>query len=133
MNPKKVQNLRRLAFEKQGCLCYYCQFPMWEKDPAEFAMGFELPIRLAKYLQCTAEHLVAQQDEGTDTADNIVAACLWCNRLRHLGRSQKAPGPLAYKAKVAQLVRQGKWHPIASSKVAKKLKSDPVRSAVSCP
>jgi hypothetical protein len=118
MNAKKIKHLRQQAFTQQRYLCYYCQFPMWEKNQELFALGHGLPARLVKYLQCTAEHLIARQDDGTDTSENIVAACLWCNRLRHLGRSLKAPNPKIYKERVSKLVGQGKWHPIASSKKA---------------
>lgn len=89
---------------------------MWEADPEQFAIDHALPIRLAKHLKCTAEHLVAQQDKGRDTAENIVAACLWCNHVRHRCRPNNAPDPLAYKSRVRKLVKQGKWHPVAAAR-----------------
>ena len=119
MNPKKRQHLRHQAFEKQSCLCFYCQLPMWETDQEQFARSHSLPVRLVKHLKCTAEHLVPQQDNGRDTVENIVAACLWCNRLRHHGRPHKAPDPATYKATVTRLVARGKWHPVAASKGSK--------------
>ena len=115
MNAKKRPKLRRQAFEKQNCRCFYCQFPMWEENEEQFAFDHDIPVKLTKHLKCTAEHLVAQQDKGRDTAENIVAACLWCNRLRHKGRQHKAPDPTTYKLRVEQLVQQGKWHPVAAS------------------
>jgi|APLow6443716910_1056828.scaffolds.fasta_scaffold65502_2 5-methylcytosine-specific restriction endonuclease McrA len=115
MSANKRQKLRRQAFEKQNCLCFYCQFLMWEKNQEQFAIDHGIPVRLTKHLKCTAEHLVAQQDKGRDTAENIVAACLWCNRLRHKGRQHKAPDPTTYKSIVRRLVQLGKWHPVAAS------------------
>lgn len=116
MSLKKRRQLRRQAFEKQNCRCFYCQLPMWEENQELFARGQGIPARLIKYLKCTAEHLVAQQDNGRDTLENIVAACLWCNRLRHQGRQHKAPEPTTYKSRIAKLVAQGKWHPVAASR-----------------
>lgn len=115
MNQKKRQQLRRKAFEKQNHLCFYCDLPMWEKDPKQFARSQAVPVSLTKHLQCTAEHLVAKQDNGRDTPENIVASCLWCNRHRHHERQHKAPDPESYKSRVSKLVTQGKWHPVASS------------------
>ena len=119
MNQKKLQKLRRNAFAKQNCLCFYCQLPMWEADPQQFASGCGLPTKLAKHLKCTAEHLVARQDKGCDTEENIVAACLWCNHTRHIGRRNKAPDPMTFKAKIQRLVAQGKWHPVIASNHAR--------------
>lgn len=116
MSLKKRRQLRRQAFEKQNCRCFYCQLPMWEEDQEQFARGHGIPARLTKHLKCTAEHLVAQQDNGRDTLENVVAACLWCNRLRHQGRQHKAPDPTTYKSRIANLVAQGKWHPVAASR-----------------
>ena len=116
MNLKMRRQLRRQAFKNQNCRCFYCDFPMWEENQAQFACGNGIPARLTKHLQCTAEHLVAQQDNGRDTVENIVAACLWCNHRRHKGRQHNAPDPTAYKSRVSSLVAQGKWHPVAASR-----------------
>lgn len=115
MNAKKRPQLRRQAFEKQNCRCFYCQLPMWEANQEQFAIEHGIPVRLTKHLKCTAEHLVAQQDKGRDTLENIAAACQWCNRLRHKGRPDKAPDPATYKSWVRKMVQQGKWHPVAAS------------------
>ena len=118
MSTKTIQRLRRQAFVKQDCLCFYCQLPMWEDDQEKFSSSHGLPARLTKHLRCTAEHLVAQQDEGRDSVENIVAACLWCNKLRHFGRANKASDPIKYKSRVTKLISKGKWHPVISSKSA---------------
>lgn len=115
---KNLQRLRRRAFVNQDCLCFYCQLPMWEDNQEKFASSYDLPAELAKHLKCTAEHLVARQDKGRDTAGNIVASCLWCNSLRHLGRPNKAPDPITYKSTVTKLIANGEWHPAIRSKSA---------------
>jgi hypothetical protein len=111
MNPKKLQKLRHKAYIRQDCRCFYCTLPIWEGDPTEFATRFGIALRKAKHLQCTAEHLVAQQDGGGETLGNIAAACLWCNRMRHWKRQEKAPSPEKYKTRVFQLISKRKWHP----------------------
>jgi len=116
MSIKTVRRLRHQAFVSQACLCFYCELPMWETNQEQFVLSHRIPARLSKHLKCTAEHLLAQKDNGCDTAENIVAACQWCNRSRHQGRSHKAPDPLAYKSRVAKLVAKGNWHPVIASK-----------------
>ncbi len=111
MNPKKLQRLRHQAFIQQSCRCFYCSLPMWEGDPSEFSARFGIDPRKVKHLQCTAEHLIAQKDGGSETAQNIAAACLWCNRMRHRGRHNKAPTPAKYKSRVSQLIAKRQWHP----------------------
>jgi hypothetical protein len=110
MNPKKLQRLRHEAYIRQDCRCFYCTLPIWEGDPTEFTTRFGIALRKAKHLQCTAEHLVAQQDGGGETLGNIAAACLWCNRMRHWKRQEKAPGPEKYKTRVFQLIAKRRWH-----------------------
>ena len=104
MNPKKLQRLRHQAFVQQSCRCVYCSLPMWESDPSEFTARHGISLRKAKHLRCTAEHLIAQQDGGGETAQNIAAACLWCNRMRHARRQDRAPSPEKYKNRVSQLM-----------------------------
>ena len=88
---------------------------MCEANQEQFARTHGIPNRLAQHLKCTAEHLVAQHDGGRDTPTNIVAACLWCNRMRHHGRPHNAPDHVSYKSRVANLIAQGKWHPVITS------------------
>lgn len=111
MCQNKRRRLRRQAFQQQNCKCFYCQLPIWEDGEEEFCQRFRISVRLAKLLKSTAEHLLAQQDGGKDTAENIVAACAWCNRRRHHGRHLKAPTPANYRCHIAKRVARGKWHP----------------------
>ena len=115
MNSTKLRKLRQSASIQQNHLCYYCCFPMWHDDSEVFSRDYRLPKLLTKYLQCTAEHLVARQDNGKDAASNIVAACFWCNSRRHRGRSHKAPEAHIYRLRVQRLVSMGRWHPLAAS------------------
>lgn len=111
MNLKKLQKHRHQAYLRQSFCCYYCALPMWEDDPAQFNMRYGVGPRKAKHLRCTAEHLVAQRDGGGEDELNIAAACLWCNRMRHRGRPDKAPDPEKYKRRVTKLIEQRRWHP----------------------
>ncbi|PYD84519.1 restriction endonuclease, partial [Pseudomonas syringae pv. pisi] len=79
------------------------------------SLTYAIESRFTKYLKCTAEHLTARQDEGLDTADNIVAACAWCNKMRHFRREFKAPDPRTYRLQVSRLISMGRWHPLAAS------------------
>ena len=118
MSLQKRRTLRRRAFQAQQCKCFYCQYPMWTDDPEAFARREGMPFKLAKYLRCTAEHLLARQNSGEDTQENIVAACFWCNQARHRGRQHRAPDWASYKAKVEKLISRGRWHPVAASAVS---------------
>lgn len=91
---------------------------MWSVDGQEFARDHGLPPRLVKHLQCTAEHLLPREDGGQDIASNIVAACRWCNKMRHQSRRGKAPDPLSYRSKVLGLIGMKRWHPLVESKNA---------------
>tara|TARA_R100001163_G_scaffold61561_2_gene51653 strand:+ start:670 stop:1044 length:375 start_codon:yes stop_codon:yes gene_type:complete len=102
---------RNLAFRKQGGFCYYCNFPMWEKDIAGFSSRYNLSLRQANQFKCTAEHLLARQDGGKDVEDNIVAACLACNHKRHRGKRKVVPEPQEYIELIQQRLEQGRWHP----------------------
>jgi len=82
---------------------------MWDKDPELFAKTHRLSPRVMRGLQCTAEHLQARQDGGRDTQENIVAACLRCNRQRHQGW-KKAPEPETYLQHVRRQLSQKVWH-----------------------
>jgi len=101
---------RLLAFERQKGRCYYCDVPMWYEKLPEFAGNYGIRESQAKRFQCTAEHLLARQDGGTDERKNIVAACYFCNSTRH--RPSKALSPVEYRKKVLRRVRRQKWHPM---------------------
>lgn len=118
MSSKQLRRLRQQAFENQNRSCFYCRYPIWDTDGCDFARVHGMPPRLAKYLKCTAEHLIARQESGQITPDNIVAACVWCNKMRHQGRQHKAPDPATYRSQVSRLILLGRWHPLAVSKSA---------------
>jgi HNH endonuclease len=105
-NPLAVS--RSLAFSRQSGRCFYCDFPMWTDDPESFASEFNISLRQAKRLKCTAEHLIPRQDGGTSASANIAAACLSCNQQRH--RRPVAPPPDVYREHVKRRVRKRKWH-----------------------
>jgi 5-methylcytosine-specific restriction endonuclease McrA len=107
MTSKALCRHRTIAAEQQGYRCWYCGFPMWDADASGFAQRHGLTRRQAALLRCTAEHLTARQDGGTDRADNIVAACLSCNRLRHQRR--KALTPESLRARVTARIGRGRW------------------------
>jgi 5-methylcytosine-specific restriction endonuclease McrA len=100
---------RLLAFKRQEGRCYYCGVPMWLEMPGEFAHNHGIRESRAKRFRCTAEHLLARQDGGTNKRNNIVAACSFCNSTRH--RSSIALSPVEYRKKVMRRIRCQKWHP----------------------
>ncbi|WP_199231379.1 HNH endonuclease signature motif containing protein [Falsiroseomonas bella] len=83
---------------------------MWDDDPATFAQRHSLSVRLARRFRCTAEHLQARSTGGTDTPDNIVAACAHCNSTRHKRKSP--PSPEVFRMQVARRMERGCWHPV---------------------
>jgi hypothetical protein len=107
----KLQRFRRLAFIRQGCRCYCCNLPIWESDQDKFVALYKIGRRKSEFLKSTAEHLVAQQDGGTDLEENIAAACYWCNHMRHHSRSTSAPNCVKYKEWVIEKVSRRCWHP----------------------
>jgi 5-methylcytosine-specific restriction endonuclease McrA len=106
----RLRKNRLLAFKKQKGRCYYCHAPMWSGKPEEFTSSYGISIRQAKRFQCTAEHLLARQDGGTDERKNIVAACYFCNSTRH--HPLNALSPVKYREKVLRRIRSQKWHPM---------------------
>lgn len=105
--PRKIDRLRLLAFERQQGRCHYCQQIMWLGEPGAFVRKHGCGARAAQQRRCTAEHLVARQDGGKDTAENVVAACRFCNATRHR-RRRPLPAP-AYRKLVRRRMRQGHW------------------------
>lgn len=87
-----IIHLRRLAAKRQGRHCYYCN---------------RLMVSLPQ-LRCTAEHLLARSEHGANSKSNIVAACKFCNAMRH----RQFPNliPAAYAEVVRSLVARNKWH-----------------------
>ena len=92
---KKIRHEKMIA--QNGC-CYYCGLQMWEGRAG----------RRPRALQCTAEHLQARCDGGKDTPENIVAACLFCNRARH--RPKKPRSPEGHREHVRRRMAAGRWH-----------------------
>lgn len=104
---------RNQAFESQNGRCFYCNQPMWSQSSKEFCNKFGISEKSAQLLKCTAEHLIARQDGGSNQKHNIVAACLFCNRTRH--KSPNALSSEKYKAKVQSKMNRDKWHPVRTS------------------
>lgn len=103
----RIQVLRHRAYKQQDGRCYYCGVRMWLTSPSELASITRSPIAWAR-LQCTAEHLLAQSDGGTNSASNVVAACARCNHTRH--RLPRPPEPTAYRRLVSRQVEHRCWH-----------------------
>lgn len=105
---QNIQKTRDSRFCEQEGRCYYCQAPMWRKDPENFAKTHALSKRQALLLQATAEHLKPRCEGGRNDATNIVAACLFCNQHRHMART--ALSPEEFKRKVRKQVAANRWH-----------------------
>ena len=105
---KSPQKAREAAYIQQDSRCYYCSQPMWLGNPASFIRRFKLKESQIRKLQCTAEHLHPWKDGGSNGRQNIVAACLYCNQLRH--RRRKEIDPLTYKKHVQKRLSARRWH-----------------------
>ena len=105
-----IARYREQAFQRQSHRCCYCGFLMWnEKDAGAFrSRHVTLTGKQADDLKCTAEHIIARCDGGTDAAHNIAAACLRCNRGRH-ARAKPLPAD-EFARLVKHRIQQGKWH-----------------------
>ncbi len=104
----KVTTSRQLAFSRQSGRCYYCNLPIWLGNPDLFSARYGLTLGETAFLRCTAEHLVARSDGGSDDPSNIVAACDHCNKKRHRRPVPLEPAP--YKGLVDRRMSQGRWH-----------------------
>lgn len=93
-----IQRSRFIAYQKQAGLCFYCGLRMWLDAP-----------RGPRPLRCTAEHLIARCDGGSDAPSNIVAACWHCNRTRH--KRKHPPAPTLYRDEVRRRLQCGRWLP----------------------
>jgi hypothetical protein len=80
---------------------------MWESDVNAFAARFAISVCEARSLRCTAEHVVARRDGGR-IADNIVAACSFCNGTRHRRRKADLTAE-QFKALVQRRMAAGRW------------------------
>ena len=104
---KTVLRARRLAASTQAFYCFYCSLPMWERDCTAHARRLGVPRAAAKLLRCTAEHLLPHADGGPDLPNNIAAACVFCNRMRH--QLPTVLPPARYRVLVQHRVRVGTW------------------------
>jgi 5-methylcytosine-specific restriction endonuclease McrA len=99
---------RKRSFNLQSGRCYYCESPIWLTDPDHFATTHRLSKQQTRSFQCTAEHLQARCDGGSDSPNNVVAACMYCNAQRHKRKDRIEPA--AYRSLVQSRVRKGRWH-----------------------
>ncbi|MFL8001908.1 HNH endonuclease [Xanthomonas vasicola] len=106
MSNKRLKSLRIRAFQAQSGCCFYCGLSMWLASPHELG----LRPRSARFYQCTAEHLIAQQEGGLDVPENVVAAHTRCNQGRHKRRGP-APSPDVFKQLVRKRLAMGRWWP----------------------
>ena len=103
-----IQIIRTRRMKAQGGVCFYCGFPVWTGDPSDYIRQTGLTRKQAERFRCTAEHLTARCDGGTDAEENIVAACHFCNQTRH---ATTTPMPAdKYREKVRCRLARGKWH-----------------------
>lgn len=97
------------AYNRQGGLCHYCGKPMILAGGGAGICGRAVPRDFLRRMACTAEHLIAKKDGGTNALANIVAACRFCNSTRH-ARKKPLP-PEKYKQLVRGRLEGGRWHP----------------------
>lgn len=106
--PNSLVRPRTHAFANQSGRCFYCGISMWADNPQEFANQHGITQGQAKRFQCTGEHLVARQEGGSSARSNIVAACRFCNEVRH--RRKKPLSPDRYMLLVRKRMKLGRWH-----------------------
>ena len=104
----KLAKIRSVRVQQQNGVCYYCRQPMCSGELSEYASRYGMTLRAAARLQATAEHLVARCEGGSDTLENIVAACRFCNSIRHFAKHPLPPE--AYGEKARKRLSRGKWH-----------------------
>ncbi|WP_425515938.1 HNH endonuclease [Stenotrophomonas acidaminiphila] len=75
-----------------------------------FAAIASIGKRQAKERRCTAEHLQARCDGGSNSRGNIAAACWYCNQQRH--RLPVPPDSKAYAEYVQREVLAGRWRTV---------------------
>ncbi len=105
---KSLIRFRIQAFHRQNGRCFHCGVVMCAGDPKQFANRHRLSDGVAKGLRCTAEHLLARQDGGLDTSQNIAAACWLCNCRRHKRKNVLVPEK--YREIVRSRISQRRWH-----------------------
>ena len=108
-----LKNPRTRAFHAQGGRCYYCKQPMWAESPDELTSQYSITRKQARLLQCTGEHLEPHSMGGSARADNIVAACRYCNEQRH--RRKTVPSPGDFCTFVISRLAKDRWHGLTLS------------------
>lgn len=103
----KIERIRQSNMHAQKGQCYYCSLLMWERAPHDEHLIICQTPAIRRMLRCTAEHLVPRSDGGKDAADNIVAACWFCNTRRHHRKQPLSPD--AYRADVQKRMSTGRW------------------------
>lgn len=81
---------KRILFERQSGLCFYCDRPMWmpSEGARKAAVRLGLPTdghgwhKTARKRMATIEHLHRRADGGPDKIENYVIACNGCNTSR---------------------------------------------------
>lgn len=116
--PKYLQKLRMQAFKRQSGRCFYCRMPIWHTDPMRFAHRYGISLAASRQFRCTAEHLHARSDGGSDTEVNVVAACLFCNGHRH--RTRVPLSPELFLARVRRRVAAGRWNAMLATRAKHK-------------
>jgi len=109
MPNKRLVRSRIAAFTAQRGLCHYCLLPIWLDDEQAFCAKYNLTPGELRLRRCTAEHLRARQDGGSDSPSNVVAACLKCNQGRHARKVPLDPDP--FRRYVQSRLLKGGWHP----------------------
>src|SRR5258706_9635032 len=104
-----LRSHRFAAARRQSNRCFYCGVLMWEHTPSSHLVQFAKSVEKADRLRCTAEHLHARSEGGSNSACNIVAACAFCNRSRH--RAKRPLEPNKYRQHVRSQMVKGCWHP----------------------
>jgi hypothetical protein len=117
-----IRRLRHLAFIRQAGLCCYCHFPMWLAGHVQYARSLRISVRAARRFQCTAEHLLPLSQGGRNEANNVAAACLFCNRTRHRAKSVLASH--AYQLRVQKRLAARRWHPLSIAQAQQALAAD---------
>jgi 5-methylcytosine-specific restriction endonuclease McrA len=105
---KPLKIPRTQAFIKQKGLCYYCQFPMWNKDPSEVLKKYNVSMKNLAHFKCTGEHLIAHSEGGSAKQSNIVAACWYCNSKRH--QRKKQPNDIQFQKFVQYRIKLSRWN-----------------------
>lgn len=101
---KKIRYRKMLAQEGR---CYYCGLPMWDEANGYSLLAAGRKGKRPRALQCTVEHLLPRSEGGANTAENIVAACLFCNNARH--QRKQPPSPEMYRMYVQRRMAAGRW------------------------